>query len=82
MESEKRKRILSTMIVAVGLPLIAVGFYFTAYIMMSTRLGGGDNIAMCYKYQWQVELFKPAAFLESLVARRRVTSAKIIPYLN
>jgi hypothetical protein len=51
--------------VTVSLPLILVVLYFTANIAMARRLGGGDNIGMGYEHQWQVEIFKPVALMES-----------------
>jgi hypothetical protein len=76
------KRKLSTIISVVSLGLLVIVLYFTAYNAMGKRLGGDDNVAMCYEYEWQVAIFKPAAIVESLVLRKQVTTAKIIPYLN
>jgi hypothetical protein len=61
---------------------MAVGFYFAAYFARASRLGGGDNIGMAYDYQLQAEIFKPAAFIESLVTRKHVFISKRIPNLN
>jgi hypothetical protein len=82
MQRKKRKLTLSKVIVIVTLPLLAVAVYFAAYFATARRLGGDDNISMGYDHQWQAQIFKPAAFMESILTRKRVTSSKIIHYLN
>jgi hypothetical protein len=82
MPSEKRKRMLSTMIVTVGLPVTIVVLYFTTYNALGKRRGGGDNEAICYECQWQVDIFKPAAFVDSLALRKLMTTTKTVLYLN
>jgi hypothetical protein len=72
MQSEKRKLTLSRVIVTVGLPLMAVAFYFAAYFATARRLDDFFYYNVVYNYQWQVEVFKPAAFMESLVTRKHV----------
>jgi hypothetical protein len=64
---------VSCLVIALVLPLV---IYVTGYFALSRPMPGAfaDAWCRCYRLKWQVEIFKPAAKVESAVTGNEIST--------